>query len=52
MTMDFFGNAMDSTVEFFGNISDWLNDNLPDAAPLPAIVGIAVATIIAIVTMA
>ena len=28
MIMDFFGVAMDSTVEFFGNIADFLSDNL------------------------
>lgn len=51
MIMDFFGNAMDSTVDFFGNITDWLSDNLPDAAPLPAIIAIALCTIIGIATL-
>ena len=51
MISDFFGNAMDSTVDFFGNINDWFNDNLPDAAPLPAIVTIVLCTIVGIATL-
>ena len=51
MISDFFGNALDAVSDFFGNITDWLNDNLPDAAPLPAIVAIALCTIVGIATL-
>jgi len=48
--MDFFGNALDSISDFFGNIGDWMNDNLADG-PWPALVAVAVCTIVGIATL-
>jgi len=36
------GNALDAVSDFFGNITDWLNDNLTDG-PWPAFVGVGIA---------
>ena len=50
MIMDFFGNAMDSTVEFFGNIADFLSDNLT-SGPWAALITVVLVTTVGIAVL-
>jgi hypothetical protein len=36
------GNALDAVSDFFGTITDWLNDNLTTDGPWPAFVGVGI----------
>ena len=37
------GNTLDAVSDFFGNITDWLNDNLTTDGPWPAFIGVGIA---------
>lgn len=39
------GTKMDAIADFFGNITDWMNDNLA-SGPWPAFLGVAAAVIL------
>lgn len=45
------GNALDAVSDFFGNITDWLNDNLVTDGPWPALIAVVLCTIIGIATL-
>ena len=51
MISDFFRDRLDDVSDLFGNITDWLNDNLPEGTPWPALIAIVFCTVLGIATL-